>query len=165
MYLLDANAFIAAKNLHYGMDFCPGFWDWLRQGHDSGVLGSVEKVGDELAAGEDELSQWAEQLPGGFFAKPDATTLTALGQVANWVNSNGYEPAAVTTFLAVGDSYLVAQSLAGGHVVVTHERTSDSVKRIKIPNVCIGLGVKVMSPFEMLRVERARFVLAEDSGQ
>ena len=28
-YLLDANVFIQAKNLHYGMDFCPAFWDWL----------------------------------------------------------------------------------------------------------------------------------------
>ncbi|MGL5809392.1 MAG: DUF4411 family protein [Nocardioides sp.] len=24
-YLLDANVFIQAKNLHYGMDFAPGF--------------------------------------------------------------------------------------------------------------------------------------------
>jgi hypothetical protein len=28
-YLLDADVFIAAKNLHYGLDFCPAFWDWL----------------------------------------------------------------------------------------------------------------------------------------
>lgn len=28
-YLLDANVFITAKNLHYGFDFCPAFWDWL----------------------------------------------------------------------------------------------------------------------------------------
>jgi hypothetical protein len=26
-YLLDANVFIQAKNLHYGLDFCPAFWD------------------------------------------------------------------------------------------------------------------------------------------
>ncbi len=29
-YLLDANVFIQAKNLHYGFDFCPGFWAGLR---------------------------------------------------------------------------------------------------------------------------------------
>ena len=29
IYLLDANVFIQAKNLHYGFDFCPAFWDWL----------------------------------------------------------------------------------------------------------------------------------------
>ena len=28
-YVLDANIFIQAKNLHYGLDFCPAFWDWL----------------------------------------------------------------------------------------------------------------------------------------
>ena len=28
-YLLDANVFIQAKNLHYGLDFCTAFWDWL----------------------------------------------------------------------------------------------------------------------------------------
>lgn len=31
-YLLDADAFIRAKNLHYGFDLCPGFWDWLVTG-------------------------------------------------------------------------------------------------------------------------------------
>jgi hypothetical protein len=30
-YLLDANVFIQAKNLHYGFDFCPAFWAWLLQ--------------------------------------------------------------------------------------------------------------------------------------
>jgi hypothetical protein len=43
--------------------------------------------------------------------------------------------------------------------VVTHEVPSPSIKRIKIPNVCIGLTVKCMTPYEMLRAERARFVL------
>ena len=28
-HLLDTNIFIQAKNLHYGFDFCPAFWDWL----------------------------------------------------------------------------------------------------------------------------------------
>ncbi len=28
-YLLDTNVFMSAKNLHYGLDFYPAFWDWL----------------------------------------------------------------------------------------------------------------------------------------
>jgi len=36
---------------------------------------------------------------------------------------------------------------------------SASTKKIKIPNASIGLGVKCMTPFEMLRHERARFIL------
>ena len=35
-YLLDANVFISAKNLHYGLDFCPAFWDWIIATNASG---------------------------------------------------------------------------------------------------------------------------------
>jgi hypothetical protein len=45
--------------------------------------------------------------------------------------------------------------------VVTHEVPSGSIRKVKIPNVCIGLGVKCVTPFEMLRRERARFVLGK----
>ena len=55
-YLLDADVFIRAKNLHYGFDFCPAFWDWLIQQSQGGQVYSIEKVGDELLAGDDELA-------------------------------------------------------------------------------------------------------------
>ena len=160
-YLLDANVFIAAKNLHYGMDFCPAFWDWLVHANRNGTVCSIEKVGDEIAAGDDELSEWAEELDDSFFTSPNTDTLTALQRVSQWVTSNGYEPAAINAFLAGADYYLISEALASKHAVVTHERPSDSAKRIKIPNVCLGLGVKVVSPFEMLRNERVRFVLGK----
>ena len=38
-YLLDANVFIQAKNLHYGFDFCPAFWDWLVDRNTGGNRG------------------------------------------------------------------------------------------------------------------------------
>jgi hypothetical protein len=63
------------------------------------------------------------------------------------------------TFLQVADYYLVTHALAQGHTIVTHEIAENTTNRVKIPNVCIGLGVKSMTPFEMLRTERARFVL------
>ena len=47
-YLLDANVFISAKNLHYGLDFCPAFWDWIVTNNASGGVFSIEKVGDEV---------------------------------------------------------------------------------------------------------------------
>ena len=54
-YLLDANVFIQAKNLHYGLDFCPAFWDWLDQANAAGTVFSIEKVSDELKGGADDL--------------------------------------------------------------------------------------------------------------
>jgi hypothetical protein len=159
-YLLDANVFIQAKNLHYGLDFCPAFWDWLIAGNAAKRVFSIERVGDEIDAGADDLAAWAAQRGPGFFLKPDPAMLPALGSVSAWATAQGYEAAAVNTFLQVADYYLVAHALAHGHTVVTHEIASTSTKRIKIPDACIGLGVKCVTPFEMLRSERARFVLA-----
>jgi hypothetical protein len=52
------------------------------------------------------------------------------------------------------------QAIAGTHVVVTHEVAAPhAIRKVKIPDVCIGLGVKCVTPFEMLRKEGARFVL------
>lgn len=158
-YLLDANVFIQAKNLHYGLDFCPAFWDWLIESNGAQRVFSIEKVGDEIDAGADELADWAAQRGTGFFLRPDSAMLPALGTVSAWATGQDYEPAAVSTFLQVADYYLVAHALAHGHKVVTHEVAASSTRRIKIPNVCIGLGITCMTPFEMLRHERARFIL------
>lgn len=159
VYLLDANVFMSAKNLHYGFDFCPAFWDWLIEKNAAGNVFSIEKVEDEILAGGDELADWAGQRGDSFFLKPDQTVIPALGTVSNWSSGQGYEPAAINIFLQAADYYLVAHALAKGTTVVTHEKPENSRKRVKIPNVCIGVGVSVMSPFEMLRREKARFVL------
>lgn len=157
-YLLDSNVFIQAKNLHYGFDFCPAFWDWLDQAHAQGTVGSIEKVHDELVGFGDDLSAWALQRPD-FFRKPTAALLPSLQAVAQWATGQNYEAAAINLFLQGADYYLTSEGASHSDVVVTHEILSPSTKRIKIPNVCIGMGVKVMTPFEMLRTERVRFRL------
>lgn len=158
-YLLDANVFIQAKNLHYGFDFCPAFWEWLIERNAAGTVFSVEKVGDEVRAVADELSDWAAARGSGFFLRPDAGVVPSLAAVSAWASGQRYEPSAVSTFLQVADYYLVSQAHAGGHTVVTHEIPAASTRKIKIPDACLGLGIKCMTPYEVLRVERARFVL------
>lgn len=157
-YLLDANVFIQGKNLHYGFDFCPAFWDWLDEQAYAGTAGSIEKVLDELRAGADDLTAWATARAT-MFAPPDADVLVSLQAVSAWASAGGYDAGAVNAFLQVADYYLVAHAHAHGLTVVTHEVPGTSIKRIKIPSACIALGIKCMSPYEMLRVERARFVL------
>lgn len=158
-YLLDANIFIQAKNLHYGFDFCPGFWHWLIQANDIGRLYSLRAVADELIAGDDELSTWSQNRHGGFFLETDQMTLPALAEVSRWVQDQDYEPAAINTFLQVADYYLIAYAKAHGHTVVTHEVPSDSRRKIKIPAVCIGMDVEYVGPYAMLRREGVRLIL------
>jgi hypothetical protein len=158
-YLLDANVFIQAKNLHYGFDFCPAFWDWLLARNTADQVASIDKVGDELQAWADDLSDWATARGPAFFLPPDDPVLPALARVSAWAMGQTYEPAAIAIFLQVADYWLVAHALAHNCVVVTHEVPADTVRKIKIPNACIGLGVDCISPYKMLRRERARFIL------
>ena len=158
-YLLDANVFMSAKNLHYGLDFCPAFWDWLaHKGHTGSVL-SIDKVADEIEAGQDELSVWARNHSDALFRRTPPALALQFTQVSTWATGQQYTPAAINTFLQAADFYLIAHALAGHHVVVTHEVPSNSPGRIKIPNACVGLGVRFMTPYQMLRTEQARFVL------
>jgi len=120
---------------------------------------SIEKVGAELEAGADDLSSWARDRGRLFFVPPDPPLLEALASVSAWITSQQFDPAAVSTFLQVADYYLIAQALARKYTVVTHEVPSNSVRKIKIPNVCVGLGIRFVTPYEMLRIERARFIL------
>ncbi len=158
-YLLDANVFMSAKNLHYGLDFCPAFWDWLVHKGNTGSVFSIDKVADEIEAGQDELSDWARTHGHALFRRTPPALAPQFTQVSTWATGQQYTPSAINTFLQSADFYLLAHALAGNQVVVTHEVPSTSPGRIKIPNACVGLGVRFMTPYQMLRIEHARFVL------
>ena len=158
-YLLDSNVFIEAKNRFYGFDFCPAYWEWLIVENAAGTVLSIEEVGAEVRSGNDALAEWAIDRDDSFFVKPSPPVLAALGQVTDWAIEQSYEPPAVAALVEGADGYLIAHALAGGHDVVTLEVPSQTRKRVKIPNACISLGVRCLTPFEMLSNERARFVL------
>ena len=162
-YLLDADVFIAAKRSHYGVGFCPAFWDWLVVANESGLVFSVYKVRNEVQGGGDELSEWARVRSAGFFLSLNLSVLASLSAVTSWANAQKYESGAVNTFMRAADYYLVAHAHSGVHTVVTHEVPSESIFKIKIPNACIGLGINCMTPIQMLRRKCARFILGVDS--
>lgn len=159
MYLLDANVFIQAKNLHYGFDFCPGFWNWIDEATANGRVASTREVLDELIAGDDDLSQWARARTASMFRATDEHVLASLRQVSSWAVGAGYEQSAVSTFFQGADYYLVGHAHAYEHVIVTHEVPSPSTKKLKIPDACVAMGVRYLSTYTMLRQERVRLVL------
>jgi hypothetical protein len=159
VYLLDANIFITAKNSHYGFDIVPGFWDWLDKSHNAKILCSIEAVWNEIDIGKDDLTTWAAARRA-LFVKPDAKVTPSLTAVAAWASAGAFTNAAVADFLASADYELVAYAHAYKHVVVTYEQPQPNAKkRILIPNACLGVGVKWMNPYTMLRNESAKFVL------
>jgi hypothetical protein len=161
MYLLDANVFITAKNVHYDFAVVPGFWDWIDQAVTDRQAVSIDRVQTELRAQQDALSDWVHTRASMFRRSTDLLA-PALGRIAAWATAQPqYEAAALATFLDSADYYLVAHALTFGDTVVTHEVPAPTArKRVKIPDACRGVGVDYVNPFTMLRSERARFELA-----
>jgi Domain of unknown function (DUF4411) len=118
-------------------------------------------VAEELRDGGDELAAWVQQRDEAFFLEPDDQVVASLQVCSTWATTCGaYDPAAIADFLQKADYYLVAHARARAHIVVTHERSANSRKTIKIPDACRGVEVECITPFEMLRACGARFVIA-----
>ena len=125
-YLLDADVFIRAKNLHYGLDFCPAFWDWLIKSNQTGQVFSIEKVKGEIERGNDELTEWSKTQDELFFLKPDSGIFPAMEQVTNWVNDNDYTASAKNTFLQANVINLRPNSLFCRKISSIHHHLKES---------------------------------------
>ena len=102
-YLLDSNVFIEAKNRYYGLDFVPGFWDWLVRGRNTGLVKSIKTVlNAELVPRGDEVSRWAQANKQMFYPM-DSPALASMRLVAAWANdpTHSYRQSAVADFLGM----------------------------------------------------------------
>ena len=159
-YLLDSNVFTEAVRRYYRPSICPGFWDWLDWNTGSGQVFSIAKVGEELRARGDWLSEWAAGRGEEFFLPPDPLVVGAFQRMDAWIETRQYTASAMRSFFSGADSFLVAQAIAYRHEVVTLEVPSPgSRKRIRIPDVCDGVGISWLKPFDMLEREGIRMVL------
>ncbi|MGV6474999.1 DUF4411 family protein [Azotobacter vinelandii] len=161
-HLLDANTLIEAKNRYYGMNICPGFWEWLKLQHQAHELASISLVGDELKKGNDELATWAKNYPTLFHDVTDENTQEAFGMIASALAEQApmMKTGALDDFLDGADPWLIAKAMTTGACVVTHEVYNPDIKRkFSIPNVCKQFDVPFMNTFELLHKLEAQFVL------
>lgn len=160
-YLLDANSYIQAKNTHYRMRFCPGFWEWLDGGYAEGRISSIRMVYNELADYGDELSAWVKERPEHFSPVDDEVTQTFFAIIAEHIMAL---PLAKQTekirFLEGADPWLIAKACGTGQTVVTHEVLApENSSKIKIPNICRHFQVPYISSFDLLDTLDARLIL------
>lgn len=167
-FVLDANVFIQAKRVYYGLDFCPGFWDALAFRCSTGHICSIDRVWEELERGKDDLTQWARDHIGkqGFLRTGDPTTIGHFRDMARWVHGNSqYRDSAKREFQDVADGWLVAFAKTTGRTVVTLEVLNPAItKKVPIPNVCEAHGVPCTTTYEMLRRLGIQLTWAPPSG-
>lgn len=157
-YLIDSNVFVQAKNFHYRFEFCAGFWQWLNEGYQSGIIFSIDKVKKELKDGkpEDQARIWAESMPEDFFLDDvkDQQVMQTYSQVMQWSADNEhYRQQAKDEFARFdkADAFLIASAKAYGYTIVTHELSDPkSKKRILIPDAAHAMQVNSMQIFDLL---------------
>lgn len=162
-YLLDANTLIEAKNRYYQMRTCPGYWDWIQGGNETGVISSIQTVGVELRRGNDELAQWAKDHPMLFLPESDQETQSAFAEIVQYVagQESAMKAGALPEFLGGADPWLIAKARVTGATVVTQERLNlQNRRKFLIPNVCQHFRVAWLDTFELLNLLEAQFVLA-----
>ncbi|SHJ05335.1 DUF4411 family protein [Halodesulfovibrio aestuarii] len=160
MYLLDANVFIQAKNLHYRFPTFPCFWSWLDECNTNGQLASINFIKQELANGNDTLASWAKAASSNWFLQEsDIQTQQNFSSIAHWVITHQqFHQTAKNEFLSCGDPWLIAKAKSINATIVTHEKSvPQSKKKIFIPDVCIQYGVQYIDTFDLLETLNAQF--------
>lgn len=157
-YLLDSNVFITSEN-HIPRDIFGSFWDRLGDSLESGVAVLHRVVLDELKRRRDPLVEWIESLESLRVMSATNETLERYLEVCDWADKQGYIPAALREFKAESraDAWLCAEALNSHLTIVTYEVSSNSRNKVKIPNVCDGLGIRYISGFDFMRTQGFRF--------
>lgn len=157
-YLLDSNIFITSEN-HIPPDIFEGFWHKLGDTLESGAAVLHQTVADELKRKHDPLADWIGSLNGVEAMAPGDETLEKYLEVCAWADGQSYEKAALREFKAESraDAWLCAEALASGLILVTYETASNTLKKVKIPNVCKGLGIRCIDGFDFMRAQGFHF--------
>lgn len=165
-FLLDTNVFIESYYSFYAQDFCPGFWDFLKNEFDAGKIGSINKVYQELIKQNDNLANWVKVSIGktSFIDETvDDDVLDEYFNVTKFINEHSrYRAQAKREFLeaSVADPWLCAYASVHSMTVVTREISApESQKKIHLPDVLNYFNVKYINTFDFLRMEKALFVL------
>lgn len=158
VYVIDANIFISAHREKFPLDVVPSFWAKIKSLAEAGKLISLDKVKEEIYRMEDELAGWCkEHLPDEFWYASESAAGEYAG-LARWAygQTRIYNPEAIAEFLEGdnADAFLIAYAMADkdNRILVTYETSGNgSKKRVKIPDVCVAFGVKLMVPNQMFR--------------
>ena len=104
VYVLDTNVFVQAHRRHYAFEICPGFWDCLIHHHETRRIVSIDRVREEILAG-DALEAWvkASAPPTLFAPTADATVTRNYADMVRWVQREvQFRSEAKTEFAQVG---------------------------------------------------------------
>lgn len=138
-YVFDSNIFIDLQR-RQPIDVYPSVWEKVSELMEEGVIISSQEVFEELAAGDDELSNWAKRRSM-CFVPSDETVQTEVRSILS--NHRGLVEGGKKKNNA--DPFVIAIAKLSGCAVVSEEARSNNPGSPKIPDVCSAVGVTCMN--------------------
>lgn len=168
IYLLDANTFIQAKNLHYRMKVVPGFWEWLTFPHENIILQSILPIYNELTPSTrtpDKLSIWAKNNRTFFQPVTNQEVQEKFAEIGNSLNNQPtYSQSEIARFLSGADLWLIAAASVFNAKIVTHEvPVPHNSKKVKIPNLARTFDIECLDIFDLLELSQCQLIRAKQN--
>jgi len=160
-YLIDTSSLITPFKRYYPFDLAPPFWKSMEAKIKDGSIVLLDKVYDEVTAGDDELTEWLSGIENiSIVSHKDADIVKKCGEILSYVQACGfYRPKALAEWAdaKVADAWIVACASVQNHTVVTFEEPNGNLakgspcSRAKIPEICDVFDVEYTNLFEMMR--------------
>lgn len=154
-YLIDSNILITSFRSTYPMDIFTAFWEKILEQFCLGNILLIDRVHDELIAGDDILKDWIIENEQDItvLCSDDVNIISEYSEIMQQVmDDDGYSLAAKEEFADVADSWLIAHAKCNDYIIVTEETYQRNIRRkVKIPNECIRNNVDFIKTVDLLR--------------
>lgn len=175
-YILDTNVYIAAEIGYYHHDIVPTYWDVLKTFGDRDLIVSPKQVRDEITSKSVWLSNWKKHnkvflnsdLPGilGFFTQ--VTTEYKKVKVVNQIavkraypryNPSRDEPLSDPDIFVIATALFYKAQFPSAEIILVTKENSEvkPYKTVRIPHLCVPLGIRCIDDFEFIREAGIKF--------
>lgn len=154
-YSIDSSSLITAWNTLYPPDVFAGVWSRLSSAiDDEGTIKITEAVYIELERQRDALFTWVNQRNTSFVVPFDSDIQE--GVIA--IQTDYPSLVDIENERDFADPFVIALAKMHSCTVVTEENlVGQQAKRLKIPNVCQGMGIAYFNFLGMIRAESWTF--------
>lgn len=145
-FCLDTCVYVEGWNRYYSMELCPHYWEILDSLGQQGIIFSPIEVRREIEKEDDGLFSWISDKP---YLFKDITV--EVQEILREIMASHGRLVDSIKQRSVADPWVIAHAIIEDAIVVTKESISGSSRRIKIPDVCLELGVQCINDFDFAK--------------
>lgn len=159
-YLIDSNFWIDARRF-YPIDIFPSFWDNMQNLIEGNIAIIHQSVFEEITRKEDFITTWLRSFKGYEVMPISDSAFEKFLEFCTWAKDakQGFTNFAIDQFEQSNraDAWLCSEAATSNLIIVTAETPSNSLNKIKIPNVCKAFNINYVDNFDFMRTHNFVF--------